>query len=406
MIDVKNKRCIEPGCITMCKYNFPTEKKGIYCSEHKKETMINVISKRCIEPGCMTIPIYNFMNETKAIYCFEHKKDLMINVKSRRCIELGCNTLSNYNFQTEKRAIYCVKHKKETMIDVTHKRCIEPSCNSRPYYNFHTETKALYCFSHKEETMIDVSKKNCQHTKCKEKALFGEPNKRAQYCFEHKHFDMINVILDNKCCVLDCDNEYDHVIDLEKFCARHIPEDYGLIVKRTCKYCDIREESTHVCKECKKIQNKKEWAIVRLLRREIHTKFEYNSSKMLQGCSKKRPDIYFELAKQCVIVEIDENQHNTYEDSCECARLNEIVNGIGGRSVIVIRYNPDLARHNGKQIHLPQLERIEVLLQVVKDELLKEYDEFVVKVIQIYYNDNYEVYMPIKEEDITKLVCL
>jgi len=27
---------------------------------------------------------------------------------------------------------------------------------------------------------------------------------------------------------------------------------------------------------------------------------------MLQGCSKKRPDIYFELNSHCLIVEIDE----------------------------------------------------------------------------------------------------
>ena len=47
---------------------------------------------------------------------------------------------------------------------------------------------------------------------------------------------------------------------------------------------------------------------------------------------KKRPDIFFDLSTHCVIVEIDENQHNSYEDICECARINEIVNGIGGRS--------------------------------------------------------------------------
>ena len=81
-----------------------------------------------------------------------------------------------------------------------------------------------------------------------------------------------------------------------------------------------------------------------------------------------------------VIVEIDENQHNTYEDSCECARLNEIVNGIGGKSVIVIRYNPDTVRNKGKQ--------------------------FTIKLIQIYYNDTYDTYKPIKIEDITKLIAI
>lgn len=73
--------------------------------------------------------------------------------------------------------------------------------------------------------------------------------------------------------------------------------------------------------------------VVRYIRKNINTKFEYNTSKILQGCSKKRPDVFFELDKHCVIVEIDEDQHKNYIESCECARINEIVNGIGGKSV-------------------------------------------------------------------------
>jgi hypothetical protein len=127
---------------------------------------------------------------------------------------------------------------------------------------------------------------------------------------------------------------------------------------------------------------------------------------MLQGCSKKRPDIYFELFYHCVIVEIDEHQHNTYEDSCECSRINEIVNGIGGKSVIIIRYNPDKIKNNGKQITISQNDRIDLLVSVIKEELVKKYDEFLVKIIQLFYNDNYENYQNRKEEMITDKVCI
>ena len=127
---------------------------------------------------------------------------------------------------------------------------------------------------------------------------------------------------------------------------------------------------------------------------------------MLQGCSKKRPDVYFELNKHCVIVEIDENQHNNYKDSCECARVNEIVNGIGGKSVIIIRYNPDVVRNKDIILNIKQLERIELLVKTIKEELIKEYDEFIVKTIQLYYNDDYEEYQKSKEENITDLVCV
>lgn len=140
--------------------------------------------------------------------------------------------------------------------------------------------------------------RKCQFENCKELSLFRYINKRPQFCQEHKRNNMINLILENKCCILECENEYNHLLENEKYCNRHLPTDKNLIVvKRLCKYCDIKEESDFVCKDCKKIQNKKEWVVVRLLRKEIDTKFDYNSSKMLQGCSKKRPDIYFELPK-------------------------------------------------------------------------------------------------------------
>jgi hypothetical protein len=293
------------------------------------------------------------------------------------------------------------------MIDITHKKCCENNCMKRPNFNLPIEKKALYCFEHKKENMISISKKNCQYLKCKDIALYGLINKKPQYCTIHKNENMVNLILENKCCVLDCDNEYEHLINNDKYCNKHmINEEYEMIVKRLCKYCDIKEESKYICNDCKKIKNKKEWAIVRYLRKVIDTKFEYNSSKMLQGCSKKRPDIYFELPTHCIILEIDENQHNSYEDICECARINEIVNGIGGRPVIIIRYNPDIIKNNGNIVNIQQSYKIDLLVKIIKDELIKNYDKFIVKIIQIFYNDNYELYQNLKEEIITDKVCI
>lgn len=127
---------------------------------------------------------------------------------------------------------------------------------------------------------------------------------------------------------------------------------------------------------------------------------------MLNSCSKKRPDIYFELNKHCVIVEIDEHHHNTYDDIYECSRINEIVNVIGGKSVIIIRYNQDIIKNNGKNVIIQNSERIDSLVEIIKDELTKDYDKFIVKIIQLFYNDNYEKYERIKEENITDIVCV
>jgi hypothetical protein len=327
--------------------------------------------KKCIHDNCIKQPVFNLPNETKPLYCKEHKLENMIDIKNKRCIHDNCIKQPNFNLPTETKALYCFEHTLENMIDIKSKRCIHDNCITRPSFNLPTETKALYCFEHKTSIMINMQNKTCQHSKCKESAIFGFIHKRPQYCKNHKQERMINLQQYNKCSVLECEDEHTQIIDDIKYCNNHVPEDALIKVKRLCKYCDIKEQADYVCNDCKKIQNKKEWGIVRFLRKEIDTKFEYNSSRMLQGCSKKRPDIYFELNKHCVIVEVDEHQHNTYQDSCECARINEIVTGIGGKSVIIIRYNPDTIKNKGKIINISNNDKLDLLVKTIKDELVK-----------------------------------
>ena len=363
--------------------------------------------KKCLYEGCNKQSYFNVPTEKNGIYCFEHKKENMINVKDKHCIEKGCNKQSYFNVPTEKTGIYCSEHKKENMINVKLKRCVEDGCVKNPSFNYPTEKTGAYCLEHKKENMINIKSKRCQTEKCKEDAIYGINGKKPQFCFTHKKEGMINIILDNKCCILDCENDYEFIgSNNEKFCLKHSDKSIEISIKRLCKYCDIEQNSKYICNSCKQISSKKEWSIVRYLRKTIDTKFEYNTCKMLQGCSKKRPDIYFELNSHCLIVEIDENQHKTYEDSCECARINEIVNGIGGKSVIIIRFNPDTTKHKGKKLPLLLSDKIKLLVNTIKEELTKEYDSFLVKLIQIYYDDDYKIYKDIKEEIITDIVCI
>ena len=69
---------------------------------------------------------------------------------------------------------------------------------------------------------------------------------------------MINLILENKCNILECEQEYNVICNNIKYCLSHCPDkDYEISVKRLCKYCDITEESKYICKDCDKIKNKK-----------------------------------------------------------------------------------------------------------------------------------------------------
>lgn len=83
------------------------------------------------------------------------------------------------------------------------RKCQFENCMKHPTFNLPTETKRIYCFEHKQENMIDVKHKRCQFENCKELSLFGYINKRPQFCQEHKQENMINLILENKCCILN-----------------------------------------------------------------------------------------------------------------------------------------------------------------------------------------------------------
>jgi hypothetical protein len=87
--------------------------------------------------------------------------------------------------------------------------------------------------------------------------------------------------------------------------------------------------------------------------------------------------------------------------------MNEIVNSIGGKSVVFIRYNPDSVRHNGKLITIQPADRIDLLVDIIQKELLSNYTKFTIKLVQLWFNFNYvEKYQQIQELDITNSIAI
>ena len=63
--------------------------------------------------------------------------------------------------------------------------------------------------------------------------------------------------------------------------------------------------------------------------------------RIYDGCSKRRPDLFLDLGYQVIIVEVDENQHEQYDCSCENKRLMELSQDVNHRPIVFIRFNPD-----------------------------------------------------------------
>ena len=78
--------------------------------------------------------------------------------------------------------------------------------------------------------------------------------------------------------------------------------------------------------------------------------FTWRLDKRVEGgCTLLRPDLFCDFGSHTMIVEIDENSHRSYPQTCEIARLNEIAEDLAVecdghktyRPIVVLRFNPD-----------------------------------------------------------------
>lgn len=452
MINVRDQKCLGKDnivCPNHPKYGFPGQKK-LYCNAHKTDDMVNVCVKKCLgkmKDGtpCQSIgPSFNYVGSQPA-YCLRHKLPDMINVKHNRCQDCTafasfnykgnktpikcfthrltdmictkrkyceqCDELAGYNYAGMK-PILCRTHRMVGMIRVGQKVCENPECDRDPKYNLPGETVRRFCSAHKETHMIDLGKKitECIIENCPNMPRFNYRNKKPIYCDHHKLPEMIDLEQSKKCCVIDCIDRPISSINENYYCTTHYPDRVALSVfNRECSICGLAPNN-FLCSECKKRNHKhihsKEWDVANHLLQHINQNPVLDRMLPAKECSKRRPDVYYSCNQHVVIVEIDEDQHRRYDPTCECARISEIVGAIGGRAVTIIRYNPDKIKSEGRVFNVPRNDRLERLVGVVKTELNVVPTEFKVKLIQLYYDGDDEIYESYKEDNITTLVAI
>jgi hypothetical protein len=105
-----------------------------------------------------------------------------------------------------------------------------------------------------------------------------------------------------------------------------------------CLFCYV-----HLFPDHKLIKNykTKETCVVDFITTKFPDFSWVSDKKVRDGCSQRRPDLLLDLGFQVIIVEIDEDQHNTYESTCENKRVMEISQDLSHRNLIFIRFNPD-----------------------------------------------------------------
>ena len=350
-------KCIEKDCSKRATFNYDGLIKGVYCAKHKSLDMIDVKHKKCLYDGCKTRPSYNIASEKIPIYCVKHKLTDMIDIKSKRCVYDGCKTGPNYNFITEKLPMYCAKHKLVDMVDIRSKRCIYDGCKTGPSYNFITEKLPIYCIKHKHKDMIDIISKRCIYDSCKTRPSYNIASEKIPiYCVKHKLTDMIDIR--SKRCIYDgCKTQPSYNIASEKipiYCIKHKLVDMVDIKHKTCKtyLCPVIPTTKYdgYCFRCFVFIHPDKPVVRNLKTKEKHVvdelekhygKMSFIWDKTIScGESRYRPDILFILKDRAVIVEIDENQHKSYDKSCIEKRETDIMADIA-LPTIFIRFNPD-----------------------------------------------------------------
>ena len=281
--------------------------------------------KKCLGDGCSKRPTFGFENR-KPLYCRKHKEPGATDVMNVKCAFEGCPKQPNYNFPSEKKALFCVVHKELGMIDVKNPKCLHDGCPYQPAYG-HIGEQPRYCTTHKEDNMINLKIKPC--LKCDVVPNFGFTGRKALYCMTHALPGMRN-LLSVKCVQEGCSVQANYP-KFKGYCAR----------------CFMFNNPDAPMTYNYKI---KERHVDEFLRQNYPNEEFTNDTRIEGGCSKRRPDWFFECYTHSVIVECDENQHQDYDSTCEIQRINELYTDLAYRPIVFIRFNPDDYIIKGKKI--------------------------------------------------------
>lgn len=318
MINIHGPKC-ESCKKAVPTFNYEGLKKKRFCQECSLEGMINVKDKSCIKCNIKR-PSFNNIEEKIPLYCRNCKDESMVNIYYDICEYEYCDENAYYNYEGHDKVMFCKEHSLKDMINIKLFLCIEINCTICPSFNFPKETKKLYCVQHKLKGMVDIQHKNCIYENCKSRSVFNNYGEKTPlYCNEHKSDLMVN--LEHKLCKV-------------YLCGKRSIEKYD----DHCLTCFIH---LFPDKPLSRNYKTKESEVVKYILDRFPNFSWVSDKKVIDGCSLKRPDLLLDLGYHVINIEIDENQHKSYEEICENKRLMMISKDIHHRPLILIRFNPD-----------------------------------------------------------------
>ena len=412
-VDLTHKKCEDANCNTHASYGIKGSKHVQFCSKHYLPNMENLKNNKCIfvdektKEKCSTTASCNYLGETIRLYCIKHKITGMVDISNINNLcktdKVVCPKRATFGKKGESSALFCKTHASPDMVNVLDKRKCEKCNDKRPMYNWAGEVKGRFCNKDKEEGMINIFAKKCE--KCPKNPIFNKPEfKNGIRCIDHKDDDMID-IRHKRCKTSLCLTRANKKFDMH------------------CFYCFV-----NLFPNDERVRNykTKEKAVADFIK-ITYPHLNWIEDRVIKGgCSRRRPDLLLDTAydvvmiastesaasaditesnDQIIIIEIDENEHSHYESICENRRLMELSQDLNHRPLVVIKFNPDKYKKDGKNI--PSCWEIDktTSLSVIRkskriewgfrlNELKKEVDKWIstktdkmVEIIRLFYTE-------------------
>ena len=321
---IRSGLCAHHECTIRGSFGYPGESYK-YCRKHMQSDMIQLSSKLCEHNGCEKTASYGLGG--KRSFCASHKQTDMVLIGKKRCEHNTCNKIPNFAFLGEKPR-FCCEHKLENMQYVRKKTtCTE--CSKRAIFGIPGEQTSR-CRTHKTPDMISFDSSICAFEGCTKYASFGI-NTQKKYCHTHKSNEMVQ-LRGKHCCTPNCQTLVNHKTRLNGYCVR----------------CFIYQFPDSPITTIFKVKEKH---MVDFINEHFADHTIRHDKTIDGGCSKRRPDVLIEKYTHVIIIECDEEQHKSYDTTCETQRINDIYTDLGDRSIVLIRFNPDSYIDSNKQKH-------------------------------------------------------
>lgn len=321
--------CIVETCSKRCSYNFPDE-KAIYCGSHKEDGMVNVN-----KPKCPHGKRKSYCTQCGGSEVCEHGK------RKSRCILCGGTEICQHG----KRKEICKLCDGSSLCIHGRQKIKCRDCNG---------SQICIHGKRKERCSLCGGKGLCIHNKQKE---YCKLCKGSQICEHNKVRSRCHKCDGSEICSHKILKQNCKLCDGSSFCKHN---KYKILCKQCggsqlCKssWCEThkRKGANGYCTRCfvynnpdaKLAKNYKTKEIaVRDYVKNTFPDVDWSCDKIISnGCSRRRPDLLCDMGSHVIIVEIDENQHNSYEEICENKRVMELSQDVGHRPVVFIRFNPD-----------------------------------------------------------------